>query len=136
MWGIPGEYTGSCRDVARWPSVRQVTPSTENLIHSAIHSGAGRMLAQSHPADGYVEFVANSDTVALRCHWPADLKADDWIDIQNHYSIVSYLQAVDDSMATGNGEAHGISGGYLRVTSSDDGGFTIEFSRPQDGWLA
>lgn len=94
------------------------------------------MLAQSHPADGYVEFVANSDTVALRCHWPADLKADDWIDIQNHYSIVSYLQAVDDSMTTGNGEAHGISGGYLRVTSSDDGGFTIEFSRPQGGWLA
>lgn len=93
------------------------------------------MLAQSHPADGYVEFVANNDIVALRCHWPADLKADDWIDIQNHYHILSYLQAVDDSMSTGNGEAQGISGGYLRVISIADG-FIIEFSRPQNGWSA
>ena len=93
------------------------------------------MLAQHHPADGYLEFVASNDVVALRCHWPADLKADDWIDIQNSYHILSYLQAVDDSMSTGNGEARGISGGYLRVISIADG-FIIEFSRPQDGWSA
>jgi len=38
-------------------------------------------------------------------------------------------------MSTGNGEAQGISGGYLRVISIADG-FIIEFSRPQDGWSA
>jgi hypothetical protein len=93
------------------------------------------MLAQHHQADGYVEFVASNDVVALRCHWPADLKADDWIDIQNHYPILGYQQAVNDSMSTGNGETQGISGGYLRVTSISDG-FIIEFSRSQDGWSA
>jgi hypothetical protein len=93
------------------------------------------MLAQHHPAGGYFEFVASDDVVALRCHWPVDLEADDWIDIQNDYHIRSYLQAVDDSMSTGNGEAQGILGGYLRVSSTADG-FIIEFSRPQDGWSA
>lgn len=93
------------------------------------------MLAQHHPAGGYFEFVASDEVVALRCHWPADLQADDWIDIQNDYHMLSYLRAVDDSMVTGNGEAHGITGGYLRVSSISDG-FILEFSRPQDGWSA
>ncbi len=93
------------------------------------------MLAQHHPAGGYFEFVASDDVVALRCHWPVDLNADEWVDIKNDYHIRSYLQAVDDSMSTGNGEAQGISGGYLRVSSIADG-FILEFSRPQDGWSA
>jgi hypothetical protein len=93
------------------------------------------MLALHHPDGGYLEFVVSKDFIALRCHWPADLRADEWIDIQNHYDILSYLQAVDDSMLTGNGEAPGISGGHLRVTSTTDG-FILEFSRPQDGWSA
>ena len=93
------------------------------------------MLSQHHPAGGYFEFVASNDLVALRCHWPVDLMADEWIDIQNEYRILGYLQAVDDSMSTGKGEAQGISGGYLRVISIADG-FIIEFSRPQDGWSA
>jgi hypothetical protein len=93
------------------------------------------MLAQQHPAGGYLEVVAGSNAVSLRCHWPVDLKADEWADIQNDYPIVSYLQAVDDSMSTGNGETQGISGGYLRIISIADG-FIIEFSRPQNGWSA
>jgi hypothetical protein len=93
------------------------------------------MLAQHHPAGGYFEFVAGNDVVALRCHWPVDLMADEWIDIQNDYHMLSYLQAVDDSMSTGNGETQGISGGYLKVSTIADG-FIIEFSRPQDGWSA
>jgi hypothetical protein len=93
------------------------------------------MLAQHHPAGGFLEFVASNDVVALRCHWPVDLNTDDWVDIQNDYQLPSYLQAVDDSMSTGKGEAQGISGGYLRVSSIADG-FIIEFSRPQDGWSA
>ena len=93
------------------------------------------MLVQSHPVDGYVEIVPDHDVVALRCHWPIDLKVDDWIDIENHYPMLSYLQAVDDSISTGHGEAQGVSGGYLRVTSIADG-FIIELSRPQDGWSA
>lgn len=93
------------------------------------------MLAHSHPAGGFIEFAVNNDGIVLRCHWPADLESDDWIDIQNHYPVLSYLQAIDDSMSTGNGEAQGTSGGYLRIISIADG-FIIEFSRPQDGWSA
>jgi hypothetical protein len=93
------------------------------------------MLVQSHPADGYVELLPDNDVVALRCHWPVDLKADDWIDIENHYPMLSYLQAVNDSISTGIGGALGVSGGYLRIISMADG-FIIEFSRPQGGWSA
>jgi hypothetical protein len=63
------------------------------------------------------------------------LADDEWIDIQNHYNLASYLQAVGDAISTGNGEAEGIGGGYLRFTSIVDG-FAIEFSRPEDGWSA
>jgi hypothetical protein len=90
---------------------------------------------QHHPAGGYLEFIIIADTIALRCHWPVDLADDEWIDIQNHYNLRSYLRAVDDAISTGNGEARGITGGYLRFTSIVDG-FAIEFSRPQDGWSA
>jgi hypothetical protein len=93
------------------------------------------MLVQSHPVDGYVELFADNDVATLRCHWPIDLKADDWIDIENHYSMFSYLQAVNDSISTGIGGAQGVSGGYLRIISMADG-FIIEFSRPQGGWSA
>jgi hypothetical protein len=93
------------------------------------------MLTQDHPVEGYFEFVPGNDTVTLRCHWPADLNANDWIDIENHYHILNYLQAVNDSMSTGNGEARGISGGYMRVISIANG-FILEFSRPQNGWAA
>jgi hypothetical protein len=93
------------------------------------------LLVQRHPAGGYFEFIIIEDTVALRCHWPGDLADDEWIDIQNHYNLASYLQAVDDAISTGNGEVQGIADGYLRFTSMVDG-FAIEFSRPQDGWSA
>lgn len=93
------------------------------------------MLAHHHPSGGCVEFVASNGVVTLNCIWPADLKADEWIYIQNHYHIHDYLQAVEDSMSSGHGEAHGISGGHLRVLSTTDG-FIIEFSRPQGGWSA
>jgi hypothetical protein len=93
------------------------------------------MLTYSHPTDGYVEFVASNDIVTLCCHWPADLETDDWIDIQNHYHILSYMQAVHDAMSTGNGEVQGVLGGCLRVIAVVDG-FILEFSRPQDGWSA
>jgi hypothetical protein len=93
------------------------------------------MIAQHHPAGGHFELVNSDDVVVLRCHWPADLKADEWIDIQNHYPILDYLQAVGNSMSTGTGEAQGISGGYLRISAIADG-FIVEFSRPQYGWSA
>jgi hypothetical protein len=93
------------------------------------------VLVQCHPAGGYFEFIIMSDTVALDCHWPVDLTADEWLDIQNNYSIASYLRAVDDAMSTGHGEARGITDGYLRISTIDEG-FAIEFSRPQGGWSA
>ncbi len=76
-----------------------------------------------------------NDSVALRCHWPVDLEADEWIDIQNRFAIAGYLRAVDDAMSTGSGEAKGLTGGFLRITSTA-GGFAIEFSRPEGGWSA
>ena len=93
------------------------------------------MLVQRHPAGGYLEFIITETMVALRCHWPIDLTDDEWVDIQNNYSIAGYLQAVDDAVSTGMGQAQGITGGYLRIISVADG-FVIEFSRPQYGWTA
>jgi hypothetical protein len=93
------------------------------------------MIAQLHPADGYFEFVAFEEVVALRCHWPLDLVTNEWVDIQNHYLIADYLQGVGDAISTGSGEVLGVSGGYLKILSTADG-FVIEFSRPQDGWSA
>jgi len=90
---------------------------------------------QLHPAGGFLELIIIENTVALRCHWPVDLAADEWIDIQNNYSLGSYLRAIGDVISTGNGETRGISGGYLRLTSIE-GGYAIEFSRPLDGWSA
>jgi hypothetical protein len=93
------------------------------------------MMIWPHPAGGYFEFVIIGNSVALRCHWPVDLADDEWIDIENHYDVAGYLQAVDDAISTGDGKARGIDGGYLRITSVVDG-FAIEFSRPQSGWSA
>lgn len=93
------------------------------------------MLVQHHPAGGYLEFITIENTVMLRCHWPVDLADDEWIDIQNHYNLASYLRAINDAISTGNGETQGITGGYLRLTSITDG-YAIEFSRPLDGWSA
>jgi hypothetical protein len=73
--------------------------------------------------------------MVLRCHWPVDLEDDEWVDIQNRYSMSSYVQAVSNAMATGNGEAPGVTGGFLRIKSLADG-FNIEFSRPETGWFA
>lgn len=94
-----------------------------------------KILVQRHPAGGCLEFIIMEATVALRCHWPIDLTDDEWIDIENNYSITGYLQAVDDAISTGNGLAQGITSGYLRIISVPDG-FVIEFSRPQEGWSA
>ncbi len=93
------------------------------------------MLVERHPAGGYLELMVLGDIVTLRCHWPADLEHDEWIDIQNDYSSVSYRRAVDDAVSTGSGEAKGVAGGLLKITSVS-GGFAIEFSRPHDGWRA
>jgi hypothetical protein len=93
------------------------------------------MLVERHPAGGYLELMVLGDIVTLRCHWPADLEHDEWIDIQNDYSSVSYLRAVDDAVSTGSGEAKGVAGGLLKITSMS-GGFAIEISRPHDGWKA
>lgn len=93
------------------------------------------MLVDSHPAGGYLKLTSESDLVALTCHWPFDLKYDQWIDINNSFRMGDYLLAVDSAMADGNGEVQGIGGGFLRFRSLDDG-FVIAFSRPHVGWSA
>jgi hypothetical protein len=86
---------------------------------------------------GYFELTAEGEVVALRCSWPFDFNADEWIDIRNRYYAVDYSKAVSDAAArgVGTGKAHGITGGFLEITGAD-GGFFIEFSRPQSGWCA
>jgi hypothetical protein len=98
-------------------------------------AGGTQVLVDRHPAGGYLKLTSESDLVALYCHWPFDLKFDQWIDINNHFRMTDYLLAVDNAMADGNGEAQGIAGGFLKIRSQDDG-FVIAFSRPEAGWLS
>lgn len=93
------------------------------------------MLVDSHPAGGYFELSFGDEYILLNCHWPFNPEEDDWIDIQNTYYIPAYLHAVSNAMTSGKGQAQGIRGGSLYITSLDDG-FAIEMSRPASGWLA
>jgi hypothetical protein len=93
------------------------------------------VLLRRHPAGGLLDLAAEGDVMVLRCHWPVDLEDDEWIDIQNRYSMSSYVRAISNAMTTGNGEASGVAGGFLRFNSLSDG-FHIDFSRPEIGWLA
>ncbi len=88
-----------------------------------------------HSGDGYLRLVGGEGFITLNCHWPFDLAMDEWINIENSFSTLDYLRAINDAMATGKGAARGINGGFMEVALQDDG-FTIEFSRPQAGWSA
>lgn len=112
---------------------RGVADHLDSTIRPMI--GGTGMLVDRHPAGGHFEIVSGGGLVALRCHWPFDSDHDEWIDIENTYHAPNYLRAVDDAMTSGNGLAHGVTGGLMRVTSLDNG-FFLEFSRPQSGWSA
>jgi len=93
------------------------------------------MLLARHPAGGYLEFVSDSEFAALRCLWPFDLFEGEWITIQNRYHASGFRRAVDSAMSHDVGKAQGVGGGFLEIASVGDG-YTINFSRPQTGWLA
>ena len=83
---------------------------------------------------GYLELAAEGDVVALRCSWPFDFNADDWIYIKNRYYAIEYSKAISDAAAWGEtGKVHGVTGGFLEITRVNSG-FLIEFSRPESGW--
>jgi hypothetical protein len=86
---------------------------------------------------GYFELATESGIVALRCSWPFDVDADEWIHIDNLYDASDYSNAISDVAARGKmmGKAYGINGGFLEVAQAD-AGFLIEFSRPHRGWCA
>jgi hypothetical protein len=92
---------------------------------------------KEYTLQGYFELAAEGSMVVLRCSWPFDFNADEWISIKNSYYAVDYSEAVSDA-ATSNrrtGKAYGINGGFLEITQMNSG-FLIEFSRPQSGWCA
>ena len=93
------------------------------------------MPESSNSTQGYFELAAEADLIMLRCSWPFDLDADEWIYIQNRYAAADYARAVDHAArsVTRTGRATGINGGLLECTRSNSG-FMIEFSRPQSGW--
>jgi hypothetical protein len=88
-----------------------------------------------HSGDGYLTLAGGEELITLNCHWPFDLAMDEWINIENSFSTLDYLKAINDARATGKGTARGINGGFMEVALQADG-FTIEFSRPQAGWFA
>ena len=87
--------------------------------------------------EGYFELAVEGDEVVLRCSWPFDLDADEWIYIKNRYYASDYSKAISDAAARkkGTGNACGIDGGFLEITQINSG-FLIEFSRAQSGWCA
>lgn len=94
-------------------------------------------MLESNSAQGYFELAAKGGTVILRCDWPFDIDADEWICIQNRYAAADYAKAVSDAAHSERrtGKADGISGGHLEITQLNSG-FLIDFSRPQSGWQA
>src|ERR1700759_4700709 len=93
------------------------------------------MQESSNSTQGYFELAAEADLIMLRCSWPFDLDADEWIYIQNRYAAADYARAVDHAArsVTRTGRATGINGGLLEFTRLNSG-FMLEFSRPQSGW--
>lgn len=95
------------------------------------------MSEDEYGLQGYFELAAEGGVVILRCSWPFDFDADEWIYIKNRYDAVDYSKAISDA-AAGNrrtGKACGINGGVLEITRINSG-FLIEFSRAQSGWCA
>ena len=94
-----------------------------------------KVAEKEYPSQGYFELAAEGGMVVLRCSWPFDFDADEWIDIRNRYYAVDYSKAIADAAAKDKrtGKARGTNGGFLEVTQINSG-FLIEFSRPQSGW--
>jgi hypothetical protein len=95
------------------------------------------MSEDEYALPGYFELAVEGDLVVLRCRWPFDRDADEWINIKNFYYASDYSKAISDAAARrqGTGKAQGVDGGFLEVAEIDSG-FIIEFSRPQGGWCA
>jgi hypothetical protein len=92
------------------------------------------MSDDGYSAQGYFEFAAEGGVVVLRCSWPFDFNADEWIYIKNRYYAVDYSKAISDAATRGGtGKARGATGGFLEITQANDG-FLIEFSRSESGW--
>jgi hypothetical protein len=93
------------------------------------------MPESNNSVQGYFELAAEAGLIMLRCNWPFDLDADEWIYIQNRYAAADYARAVADAARSSarTGRAEGINGGFLEFTRLNSG-FLIEFSRPQSGW--
>jgi hypothetical protein len=89
-----------------------------------------------YPLQGYFELASEGDMVVLRCSWPFDFNADEWIYIRNRYYAVDYSTAISEAAKDKRtGKAYGINGGFLEITQVNSG-FLIDFSRPQSRWCA
>jgi len=95
------------------------------------------MSKDEYSLQGYFELAAEGSMVILRCSWPFDFDADEWIYIKNRYHAVDYSKAISDAATRDKrtGKAYGINGGFLEITQINSG-FLIEFSRAQSGWCA
>lgn len=93
------------------------------------------MSEDEYPLQGYFKLAAEDSIVVLRCAWPFDSDADEWIYITNSYYASDYSNAISDAAAREKrtGKARGINGGFLAVTQVNSG-VLIEFSREQSGW--
>lgn len=84
---------------------------------------------------GYFELAAEGDMIVLRCSWPPDSDANEWIYIKNRYHAADYSKAISDAAGRDKGTAkiHDVNGDLLEITQINSG-FLIEFSRAQTGW--
>lgn len=87
-----------------------------------------------HSVDGYIKISAEDSTVIAVCHWPFDRETDEWIDIKNSYPIIGYRQAIKDAENGAEGVVAGVRGGHLKVNPRI-GGFMLELTNPEKGWL-
>jgi hypothetical protein len=96
-----------------------------------------QLVAHAHPVDGHFEINQNGDRITVICRWPFDLETDEWIDIENEFDASTYSSAVADAIATGRGEARGLTGGSILLENSPGDRHTVVvISNSSAGWAA
>jgi hypothetical protein len=96
-----------------------------------------QLVAYAHPVQGYFHIDQNGERISVTCNWPFDIEADDWVNIENEFDARSYGSAVADAIATGHGEARGVTGGSILLeTSPSDSQTVVMISNTSRGWAA
>lgn len=88
-----------------------------------------------HPVDGKLTLMSSEGVVELKCRWPFDLDADDWIAITNRYRESALREAATTAAMGETSRVEGLHGGTLTITKVGPKSCRIEFDNGQAGFM-